>query len=253
MGRFNGGWIKLWRRAVEGDLADNMFLWGLWNWLLYAATWKPTSIIWNGKRRDIPPGTVVMGMSELAEKWDCSTNTIKKWLNYLVESERIYLEVCTRGTLVTVRNWDVYQAEYAEDCKPSENEVHTDCKPSENQVQLNEEGKKERRKEETSNLGSQIETCCQTWKETLSHRGLSRELYAFEKAKVGRFIQQFGVEAATHALYGFRFEEPFDGFNPKGHLTLDRVFDREKIEKWINLGAMNAPKRRELVEVKISC
>lgn len=143
MARFTGGWIKLWRRAVEGDLADNMFLWGLWNWLLYAAHWKPSSIIWKGKRRDIPAGTVVLGMAELAEKWECSRTTIKKWLDYLVDSERIYVETCQRGTLVTIRNWDIYQAPFAEERQPSGSEVAAECQLSGSEVALIEEGKKE--------------------------------------------------------------------------------------------------------------
>jgi hypothetical protein len=158
MARFTGGWIKLWRRAVEGDLADNMFLWSLWNWLLYSATWKPTSIIWKGRRRDIPPGTVVMGISELAEKWKCSQSTIKKWLTYLVTSERISLETCSRGTLITIRNWDIYQAKDAEWREQSENEVGTECEQGENEVGLNEEVKKVRKKEsKKKNVGIRTE------------------------------------------------------------------------------------------------
>jgi hypothetical protein len=148
MARFGNGWIKLWRSAIEGDLADNPYLWALWNWLLFAAHWKASSIIWKGQRRDIPAGTVVMGISELAEKWECSQSTIKKWLIYLVTSERILLETSSRGSLVTIRNWDIYQAPYAEHREPSVSEVGAKCEPSENEVRLIEEGKKEERRKE---------------------------------------------------------------------------------------------------------
>jgi hypothetical protein len=141
MARFTGGWIKLWRKAIEGDLPGNVYLWALWNWLLFAASWKPTKILWNGEQREIPPGTVVMGLGELATKWDCSRMTIKRWLEYLEKSERISLETCTRGTLVTIRNWELYQNKEEEDVTPSGHEVDTGWIPSGNELALSEEVK----------------------------------------------------------------------------------------------------------------
>ena len=249
MARFQNGWIKLWRKAVEGDLAENPILWALWNWLLYTATWKATSIIWKGARRDIPAGTVVLGISEIAERWECSQSTVKKWLTYLQSSDRISLETCSRGTLVTILNWDAYQSPYAERREPSENEVGTKCEQGENQVGLIEEGKKE----EGKNVRSFVDALSITWKETLKHRGADRNLFPFEQDDIFRAIKKFGAEAADHALYGFRFEESFTGFNAKNHLKLSRVFDPEKIQQWISMATMNRPKPRELVEIEIKC
>lgn len=143
MARFNRGWVKAWREAAEGDLPQNIWLWGIWNWLIYNATWKPSKILWNGKQREIPPGTVVMGLIELSSKWGCSKNTIKKWLQYLEKTERISLEMCTRGTLVTIRNWDVYQGREEEECTPTARQVNTDCTPAAHEVTLSKESKKE--------------------------------------------------------------------------------------------------------------
>jgi hypothetical protein len=150
MARFTGGWIKLWRRAWDGDLGDNIFLWALWNWLLHAATYKPSSIVWEGKRRDLPAGTVVFGISELAVKWECSKSTITKWLRYLESSERIAIETCPRGTLVSILNWDVYQGQHNEERTPSEHNANTERTQRERSANLSEESKKERSKEYTS-------------------------------------------------------------------------------------------------------
>lgn len=143
MARFNNGWIKLWRRASEGDLADNVYLWGLWNWLLHSATWKQTSVIWQGKRRDIPAGSVVFGITELAEKWECSKSTISKWLRYLELSERIAIDTCPRGTLVTILNWDVYQSHATQEQTNCERSANTERTPREHGANLIEEYKKE--------------------------------------------------------------------------------------------------------------
>lgn len=154
MARFTGGWIKLWRKAVEGDLASHPFLWALWNWLLFAAVWKPTSIRWKGMRRDIPPGTVVMGIREIADKWDCSPATVKRWLDYLVESRRITLESGTDGTLVTILNWSVYQASDDTRQTPAEHELNETRTGAERDLNLSEEGKNLRREEEIHTVRS---------------------------------------------------------------------------------------------------
>lgn len=96
-----------------------------------------------------------------------------------------------------------------------------------------------------------VDALSTTWKETLKHRGTDRKLFPFEEDDIFRAIKKYGAEAADQALYGFRFEESFTGFNAKNHLKLSRVFDAEKIQQWINTAAANRPKPRELVEVEI--
>lgn len=141
--RHASGWIKLHRSAVEGDLGSNPILFALWVALLCMATWKPSKILWQGKQREIPPGTVVFGIKELADRWGCSRSVLRKWLNYLHYTQRIVLESCSRGTLVTICNWTAYQSVDDEPCAPSDSAVRTECAPSVSGEPLSEEGKKE--------------------------------------------------------------------------------------------------------------
>lgn len=111
MARHTGGWFKTWRDAWSKDLSDNLTLWGIWNAFLHMATWKESKILWNGKQRILPPGSVVFGVSELAAKWKCSKSTIWRWVQYLASSERIRYESGTSGCLVTILNWEIYQSQ----------------------------------------------------------------------------------------------------------------------------------------------
>lgn len=147
MARFTGGWIKAWRKAVDSDLADNMFLWSIWNWMLHVATWKPSKIIWKGKQRELPAGTVVFGITELAEKWDCSKHTISRWVHYLSETQRIVLETGTDGCIATLCNWELYQSPEFEEGTLEEHEGNAEGTRGERERNLSEEDKKERRKE----------------------------------------------------------------------------------------------------------
>lgn len=77
--------------------------------LLCLATWKESKIIWKGKQRTLAPGSVVIGITTLSESLGCTRPTLYRWLNYLQSSGRIVVEKDTRGTLVTILNWDTYQ------------------------------------------------------------------------------------------------------------------------------------------------
>lgn len=208
MARFSGGWIKLWRKAIEGDLPSNVYLWAIWNWLLYSATWKSTKILWNGHQREVPPGTVVMGLSELATKWECSKNTIKKWLNYLEQSERISIESCTRGTLVTIRNWGLYQSQEVETCTPSEHEVNADCTQAAREVTLSEEVRKKKRSVEPK----ETTLLWNYYKEELKkQKNLdSIKSGAKENTHCKNLIEEFGLEKAKKlVLEFFKDKDPF--------------------------------------------
>lgn len=147
MARANTGWFKAHRDAWDKDLSQNVYLWAIWNALLHMAVWKETQIIWEGKQRILKPGSVIMGISQLAEKWECSRTTIWKWLKYLHDSGRIAYETCTRGTLVTICNWESYQISEDTPLTPSLHEVSAKCMPSVYQVALSKEDNKEKKKE----------------------------------------------------------------------------------------------------------
>ena len=111
------------------------------------AHWKESDIIWKGQRRTLPAGAVVLGIKELADRWGCSQRTISKWLHYLNDSDRIVLESCARGTLVTIRNWEKYQSANERECADRAQGVRTECSPGDNKVGLIEESMQVKHKE----------------------------------------------------------------------------------------------------------
>jgi hypothetical protein len=146
MARFDGGWIKLWRKTLESDIFDNVYLWATWHALLYMATWKPSKILWNGKQREIPPGSVVFSPREIADRFDCSKSVVLKWLRYLHDTQRIVIETSPAGTLVTIQKWELYQGRDEEACAPSEHGDDTATTPRVHDETLSKEGKKGRKK-----------------------------------------------------------------------------------------------------------
>lgn len=111
LGRFENGWVRWHRKAFFGDIGTNAHCLSLWVSLLTMANYMPSKIIWNGSQRDVPPGSLIIGIRELAEKLGCSKNTINKWLKYLQSTDRILIDNGPRGTFVTICNWEKYQGE----------------------------------------------------------------------------------------------------------------------------------------------
>lgn len=142
MARADTGWFKCWRSALEKDLGQNVYLWGLWHALLHMAIWKESQIIWKGERRSLPPGSVIFSPLEISRRWDCSKSVIQKWLKYLHDTGRIIVETCSRGTLVTICNWEAYQSSDDEACSP-QGHSEASARPPRGTY---EEGKKERSK-----------------------------------------------------------------------------------------------------------
>jgi DNA-binding transcriptional regulator YhcF (GntR family) len=159
MARFNSGWVKLHRELLEKDISQNVILFAIWHFLLLAAVYKETQLLWNGKQKKLQPGQAVIGIRELAQRWDISSRTVHKWLDYLEKTGRIVKESCTRGTIVTICNWDVYQISEDESFTQSKHEVNAEETQSKREVNVEEtrskrevnlskESKKERNKEE---------------------------------------------------------------------------------------------------------
>lgn len=250
MARFTSGWIKAWRKAAESDLVDNMVVWGLWHWLLYAATWQPQKKIIDGKQRILPAGTVLFSPKEVSALWGCSESVIRKWLNYLHDTGRVVRESCGRGTLVTICNWDTYQGAQDQACADREDAVRAPYVQRADDECLNEEGKKERKKEtiqgsplvaERKSLEDQrevIEACYAAWLETLAFYKAARpQLSPAEQLKIVQAVQRQGsAKAVLYALRGARYEPKGETFDPAQFLKISRVLDVESFDRFMNLG-----------------
>jgi hypothetical protein len=200
---------------IEGDLPGNVYLWAIWHWLLYAATWKPTKVLWNGKQREIQPGTVVFGLKELAEKFDCSRDTIHRWLRYLCDTGRITYETSNRGCIVSVCNWELYQGKEEFDADDVGRQPDTDLTPTGRQPALSEEVQEEKKeyiehRKQCSKPNFDLETLYQGYPrkkgKTPGLRKLEKEIKTeADYLALKEAIRNYGAEVANrepeHILY----------------------------------------------------
>lgn len=245
MARFDQGWVKVWRSSFHGDLVGNVYLWGIWHWLLLAATWKPSKILWNGEQRELPPGSVVFGLEELSKKWHCSRTTVSNWLKYLHQTGRVVYEPSKRGCIVTIRNWEQYQSQDEGASREAGQSSDKACTGPLREVAFSEEGKNPKREESGNPIasakekvsGDSVRECISEWALTLKHFQIARKPNAQDELKIARAVQAFGADWVKLAFQGARKQSKAKNFDPKNFVSLSLYLHKDKIERLVNIGA----------------
>jgi len=239
MGRFEEGWIKIYRKMLFGDIARNANLLAIWVTLLGWATRFETTLLWKGEQRILPEGSVVLGLAELAAQLSISKKTTLKWIRYLVKSGRISYEVSPLGSVITICKWKEYQN------KDDIGVTLTSLLPSREghrevseRVTLNGEEKKERIEEEEyiQKQKFEIKEAIEEWGKTLTKYGMEKDP-RFDEATIASLIQTHGLEKTKLALVGARFESPSKNYNPAAHVSIRRLLRPDVFDLFVNLGA----------------
>lgn len=123
MARYENGWIKFYRSAVNEDIGWNGVQLAVWVTLLCWATRYDTKIGWTGGQRTVPAGSVVTAIRDLSVRLGFSKDAIARALRSLAGRDSIRIESATRGTLITICNW----AEYQDATQEPATQVRHDC------------------------------------------------------------------------------------------------------------------------------
>jgi len=177
MPRFNNGFIKLHRTIMDGDLATHNAIFALFVRLIIMANWRETKIYWSGKQIVLPPGSVVCGGEELAEKLQVSRRTLRRYLSYLTDTSRIAQLTNSQGTIVTILNYSKYQVEGNLDSESLPNKRPINAQQTPNKRPLIEEGK-EGKKVKNNTYTADFEIL---WKEYPKKTGKIDAFEAFKK------------------------------------------------------------------------
>ena len=103
----NNGYVKLHRKLFEWEWWDDINTFRLFVTILLLANWKPKR--WRG--RVIPRGSCWTSIPELAKKSGLTYQQTRTALDKLISTGEITDKVTSRGRLVTVANYDVYQSD----------------------------------------------------------------------------------------------------------------------------------------------
>lgn len=147
MARFDGGWVKIYRKAILGDIGSNFTRGGLFATLIGIANIQDSTVSWRGKPRKLERGEIATSIAELSELGETDRRTVDRHLNYLVLRGTITIEKSKSGTIVKILNYERYQAVDADSAKPQRNDMYNDRLNGSAHI---EERKNKRKKESNS-------------------------------------------------------------------------------------------------------
>jgi hypothetical protein len=102
-------------------------------------------------------------------------------------------------------------------------------------AQLPGEPRTEQSRAEQS-ISAPLAACLDQWGKTLLHWKIPKNPKTDEYA-IAQLIKQLGTETVMMALAGFRGEKKSADFDPAQHLSFERIRDRRKRDRLVNLGA----------------
>lgn len=280
MARHRGGWVKFHRAILDSDIGRNPILLSITLFIISKANWTDSgqSVTWKGEPRYLKPGQIAVGMDEIAKQFNISKTTVHKWLHYLEKRKTIILESESRGSIVTVCNYEEYQEKPQTKKRrvkrtpprtpdksvtdgndlgnpTSEDTPRTPPRtPSERRANTNKEVKKEEediyREPETQNPIEDLNAAIEEWGKTLKRHKIQKDP-KLDGLNIQRLIQRHGSKKTRLALLGAGYEQASSNYDPSKHVVITRLLKTDLFEKFVNLGAQNQPQEREYFDAGI--
>ena len=138
------GYLKLFRQTKNNPVvmkdADHL---AVWIWLLMEAVFRPTDVVFKGKRITLQPGQMTTGRKVIAEQLRISESKVQRILTCFENEHQIEQRTDHQCRLITIVSWEKYQVSE----QPNEQRVNNDRTTSEQRVNTKEEYKNIRNKE----------------------------------------------------------------------------------------------------------
>lgn len=132
------GWIKIHRKMMDNPIvmkdADHL---AIWAFILLSAAFDEHDTLLNGKRITLQAGQFVTGRKAIAQRLCISESKVERVLNCFESEHQIEQQKTTKGRLITVLNWQLYQ-----ECEQqTEQQLNNNRTTSEQQVNTTKEYK----------------------------------------------------------------------------------------------------------------
>lgn len=138
------GYTRSYRRRWSHPAFRNLRDAAIWSWMTDAATWRDTAVRFSGQTVNLKRGQLVTSERFLAEGFVVDRQVIRRYLDNLVSEHMVSLQKTHGGTVITICNYDKYQASQDSE-QPAKNPSQTHDEPTTNPNK--KEGNKERTEE----------------------------------------------------------------------------------------------------------
>jgi len=113
----NRGYVKLWRKSIDGGWLSNHKLWVFWCWCLMKASHKEYDLVVGYTQVHLMPGEFVFGLRKASKELKISIQSIRTILEFLKTSQNLTHRSTHLFSIISIVNWDTYQSQ--------ENEINT--------------------------------------------------------------------------------------------------------------------------------
>lgn len=103
------GWVKMHRSMIDNPKLTRSSRFSVWMYILLAVTHTETKAYLCGKEIVLNPGQGVFSTPDLAHKLALSVSVVRRVLDWLESEQQIEQQKTTKGTVITVVNWQKYQ------------------------------------------------------------------------------------------------------------------------------------------------
>jgi len=110
----NRGYIKLWRKSLDGGWIKNHKLWTFWTYCLMKASHKEYDAIVGLQRVRLLPGQFIFGLRVASKETGLTIREIRTILDFLRKAENLTIKTTNKFSIITIINWTTYQGDDAE-------------------------------------------------------------------------------------------------------------------------------------------
>ena len=106
-----GNWFKIDRQIFKNPVVNkNNDIFYFWCWLLGHVCYEKTRVFFDGKDTELAPGQLLTTVSKIKAECRVSTRTVRTFLETLKIAKQIDTLTSSQGQVITVLNWQHYQA-----------------------------------------------------------------------------------------------------------------------------------------------
>lgn len=136
------GWIKLhrciWNNPVVTKDSDHV---AIWLWLLTHAQIEDKDILFAGEKITLKRGQLITGRKVISEQLKIHESKVYRTLNELQNAQQIEQQKTSKGSVISIINWDKYQLSEQQNKQQSEQQLNNKRTTTEQQLNTTKEYK----------------------------------------------------------------------------------------------------------------
>jgi len=115
----NRGYVKLWRKTLDTQGAQNPKFLAFWAWCLLKASHKRCTVMVGNQLVHLEPGQFIFGRKKASRETGLSEREIRTAVAFWVSVGNLTIKATNKFSVITIINWPIYQGSEGDE-RPTE-------------------------------------------------------------------------------------------------------------------------------------